>query len=46
MWYWGTHGDLAMKGTKPTNGREGLKSYDPEAFALFDEFYSGKLEAR
>ncbi len=44
MWYWGTHGDLGMKGTKPAKGREGLKAYDPEAFALLDEFYSGKVE--
>ncbi|MEI7900521.1 MAG: hypothetical protein WCK89_09715 [bacterium] len=44
MWYWGTHGDSGMKGAKPAAGREGLKAYDPEAFALFDDFYCGKLE--
>jgi hypothetical protein len=44
MWYWGTHGDLHMKGEKPAVGRDGLKAYDPEAFALFDDFYRGKLE--
>jgi hypothetical protein len=44
MWYFGTHGDLAMKGPKPANGREALKSYDPEAFALLDDFYSGRVE--
>jgi hypothetical protein len=44
MWYFGTHGDLRMTGTKPENGPEGLKKYDPEAFALFDDFYRGKLE--
>ncbi len=44
MWYFGTHGDLAMKGAKPANGREGLKAYDPEAFALMDEFYRGQME--
>jgi hypothetical protein len=42
MWYFGTHGDLHMSGPKPENGPEGLKKYDPEAFALFDEFYSGR----
>jgi hypothetical protein len=42
MWYFGTHGDLHMTGAKPENGREGLKKYDPEAFALLDGFYSGK----
>ena len=43
MWYFGTHGDLAMTGTKPGNGPEGLKKYDPAAFALFDDFYSGRI---
>lgn len=43
MWYFGTHGDLHMTGPKPESGREGLKNYDPEAFALFDELYSGRL---
>ena len=45
MWYFGTHGDLTMKGTKPANGPDGLKAYDPEAFALMDNFFSGRLEA-
>jgi hypothetical protein len=45
MWYFGTHGDLHMEGAKPANGPEGLKAYDPEAFALLEEFYSGKLKA-
>ena len=44
MWYFGTHGDLGMKGAKPANGREGLKAYDPEAYALLDDFYSGRME--
>lgn len=43
MWYFGTHGDLAMTGPKPENGPEGLKKYDPEAFALFDDFYRGRI---
>lgn len=45
MWYFGTHGDLGMEGPKPANGRDGLKAYDPEAFALFDRFYRGQLTA-
>ena len=45
MWYFGTHGDLSMKGPKPANGPDGLKAYDPEAFALMDNFFSGRLEA-
>jgi hypothetical protein len=44
MWYFGTHGDLGMKGAKPANGRDGLKAYDPEAYALLDDFYSGRME--
>lgn len=43
MWYFGTHGDLHMTGPKPANGREGLRQYDPDAFALFDDFYSGRI---
>jgi hypothetical protein len=43
MWYFGTHGDLNMKGKKPVNGREGLKQYDPDAFSLVEKFYEGKL---
>jgi hypothetical protein len=44
MWYFGTHGDLHMTGPKPENGSEGLKKYDPEAYALMDEFYSGRIK--
>lgn len=44
MWYFGTHGDLHMKGDKPENGRDGLKQYDPEAFALMDELFSGRMK--
>lgn len=44
MWYFGTHGDMSMTGPKPAPGREGLKAYDPEAFALFDDFYNGRIE--
>jgi len=43
MWYFGTHGDLNMTGPKPANGPEGLKAYDPEAFALLDDFYQGRV---
>ncbi|MGH7970304.1 MAG: anthrax toxin lethal factor-related metalloendopeptidase [Limisphaerales bacterium] len=43
MWYFGTHGDMSMTGPKPKDGAEGLKEYDPQAFALFDDFYQGRL---
>ena len=44
MWYFGTRGDLSMTGPKPVPGREGLKEYDPEAFALMDDFYGGRID--
>jgi hypothetical protein len=44
MWYFGTHGDMSMEGPKPKDGPEGLKAYDPEAFALMDDFYQGRIE--
>ena len=44
MWYFGTHGDLGMRGAKPANGRDGLKAYDPETFTLLDDFYRGSME--
>lgn len=44
MWYFGTHGDMHMKGAPPASGCAGLKAYDPEAFALLDDFYSGRME--
>jgi hypothetical protein len=43
MWYFGTHGDMSMTGPKPEDGPEGLKKYDPDAYALFDNFYSGRI---
>jgi hypothetical protein len=43
MWYFGSHGDLSMTGPKPANGPDGLKHYDPDAFALLDDLYSGRI---
>jgi DUF1680 family protein len=43
MWYFGTHGDLHMTGPKPANGPEGLQAYDPEAYALLDALYAGRI---
>jgi alpha-glucosidase len=45
MWYFGTHGDMNMNEPKPEDGPDGLRKYDPEAYALFDDFYSGRLTA-
>jgi hypothetical protein len=33
-----------MTGPKPEDGPEGLRKYDPEAFALLDDFYQGRIE--
>ena len=44
MWYFGTHGDLSMTGPKPENGPDGLRKYDPDAYKLLDDFYSGRIE--
>jgi hypothetical protein len=44
MWYFGTHGDLGMQGTKPADGQDGLRAYDPAAFALLDDFYQGRID--
>jgi len=44
MWYFGTHGDLNMTGPKPEDGPEGLKKYDPDAYKILDDFYTGKIE--
>ena len=43
MWYFGTRGDLNMTGAKPAEGPGGLKAYDPDAFALFDDCYGGRI---
>ena len=43
MWYFGTHGNLDMEGPKPAPGPEGLRAYDPEAYALVDAFWSGRI---
>ena len=43
MWYFGTHGAMDMTGPKPGVGPAGLKAYDPESYALFDNFYQGRI---
>jgi len=46
MWYVGARGDLGMPPPKPANGAEGLRQYDPEAYALLDDLYSGRLPVK
>lgn len=43
MWYFGGHGDMGMTGEKPAPGPDGLKQYDPDAYAFFDALYSGRI---
>src|SRR5688572_15474354 len=44
MWYFGTRGDLRMRGKKPEAGRQGLLDYDPKTLSMLDDFYSGRME--
>jgi hypothetical protein len=44
MWYFGTEGDRGKLSPPPARGREGLRAYDPEAFALLDGIYTGRIK--
>ncbi len=44
MWYFGGHGDMGMTGEKPAPGPESLKKYDPDAYVLLDDLYSGRIK--
>lgn len=39
-----TNFQLHVKSPQPAVRRKGLKAYDPEAFTLLDDFYSGRVE--
>jgi hypothetical protein len=42
MWYFGSHGARRPTSETPAgNGAEGLRSYDPEGFALLQRLYAG-----
>lgn len=43
MWYFGTHGDMPKGAGLPDPGPEPFKAYDPDAFKLLDDIYSGRL---
>jgi len=43
MWYFGTRGDYTNIEPPPSPGPQWLKVYDPEAYALLDDIYSGRL---
>jgi hypothetical protein len=44
MWYFGTRGDLGAIEPKPEPGPEWLKRYDPDAYQLLDDIYSGRMK--
>jgi hypothetical protein len=44
MWYFGTRGDYGGIDPKPEPGPEWLKRYDPEAYQLLDDIYSGRMK--
>jgi alpha-glucosidase len=43
MWYFGTHGDEGEIQPPPQPGKEWLRQYDPDSYALLDDIYSGRL---
>ena len=44
MWYFGSRGDFGQLKPPPQLGRDWLKQYDPDAFALLDGIYSGQTK--
>ena len=43
MWYVGSRGDNGKLNPPPSPGARWLRSYDPEAYQLLDDIYSGRL---
>lgn len=43
MWYFDSRGDYGQLSPAPQPGPDWLRAYDPEAFALLDDFYSGRV---
>jgi hypothetical protein len=46
MWYFGTHGDVGRISPPPRSGSGWLREYDPEAFRLLDDLYSGRITVK
>jgi len=44
MWYFGTRGDYGKLDPPPQPGALWLRSHDPDACALLDDLYSGRLK--
>ncbi|MGO8700870.1 MAG: hypothetical protein ACLQVY_24525 [Limisphaerales bacterium] len=43
MWYFGSRGDYGKIAPSPQPGKAWLAAHDPEAFALLDDLYSGRI---
>jgi VHL beta domain len=46
MWYVGSRGDFGKIEPKPLVGQEWLRQYDPDAFMLLDDIYSGRIKVQ
>jgi len=46
MWYIGSRGDYGSIRPAPQPGPEWLKRYDPEGYALIDDFYRGRIKVQ
>jgi alpha-glucosidase len=46
MWYFGTFGDKGKLEPRPGRGPRWLRQYDPAAFDLLDQIYTGALASR
>lgn len=46
MWYVGSRGDYGSIRPTPEPGPEWLKRYDPEGYALMDDFYRGRIKVK
>ncbi|MBM3475466.1 MAG: hypothetical protein FJX75_19550 [Armatimonadetes bacterium] len=44
MWYFGTRGDYGKLDPPPEPGPHWLRAYAPDAYALLDDIYSGRLK--
>ena len=45
MWYFGSRGDAGQITPPPSKGALWLRRYDPDAYRLIDDIYSGRLKA-
>jgi hypothetical protein len=43
MWYFGSRGDYGKIAPSPQPGKVWLAAHDPEAFALLDDLYGGRI---